>query len=128
LPGRTPKKCLVTAKAGMLWVTMPTLHMQPGQHNGNTMATQWQHHGNTMALKNGSQEYILHAIMHQMVPAGFSKDLPLHHLHPTHHWPHEHMRLPLSAMGHGIGCTCLFSMIQSAAGSKLHPLPSCQLC
>jgi len=91
-------------------------------------ATQWQHNGNTMALKNGSQEYILPAIMHQMVPAGFSKDLPLHHLHPTHHWPHEHMRLPLSAMGHGMGCTCLFSMIQSAAGSKLHPLPNCQLC
>jgi len=89
-------------------------------------ATQWQHHGNTMALKNGSQEYILPAIMHQMV--GFSKDLPLHHLHPTHHWPHEHMRLPLCAMGHGMGCTCLFSMIQSAAGSKLHPLPNWQLC
>jgi len=38
------------------------------------------------------------------------------------------MRLPLFAMGHGMGCTCLFSMIQSAAGSKLHPLPNCQLC
>jgi len=89
------------------------------------MATPWL---SRMALKNGSQEYILPAIMHQMVAAGFSKDLPLHHLHPTHHWPHEHMRLPLSAMGHGMGCTCLFSIIQSAAGSKLHPLPNCQLC
>ena len=91
-------------------------------------ATQWQHNVSTLTTHSTACMHSCLQSCKQSCPSEFSQSLPLHMTY--HHLPPTNMSIlmPLPAVRHRKGCSCLFPMIQSVAGSKLHPLPSGQLC
>ncbi len=100
--------------------TMPTLHICS---HGTTVALQCQHTDNP----EHSLHALLPAIMQPVMPIRVQPGTATSHDLPSPTFDNMSVSMPLPAVRHRKGCTCLFSMIQSATGSKLHPFPSWQL-
>jgi len=100
--------------------TMPTLHIRS---HGNTVAPQRQHTDNP----EHSLHALLPAIMQPVLPIRVQPETATSHDLPSPTFDDISISRPLPVVRHRKGCTCLFSMIQSAAGSRLHPLSSLQL-